>query len=162
MKTSEKGISLIKKHEGLILRAYDDFQPNINITSFNQVRGTLTIGYGHTSSVYVGQKISEQKAEELLKLDLKWAEKVVNDAIEKAKIKISQDRFDALVSWIFNTGNGKYPIETRSAYKALLELIEAERKFNTLYLKYYITSKGKVLPGLVKRRSDELKLLNKN
>ena len=43
MKTSEKGIEMIKGFEGLSLEAYDDGA------------GVLTIGYGHTKGVYKGQ-----------------------------------------------------------------------------------------------------------
>jgi GH24 family phage-related lysozyme (muramidase) len=48
MKTSNKGRKLIEKFEGLILRAYDDYNDKI-VKPGEKVRGTLTIGYGHTT-----------------------------------------------------------------------------------------------------------------
>jgi hypothetical protein len=48
MKTSNKGRKLIEKFEGLILRAYDDYNDKI-VKPGEKVRGTLTIGYGHSS-----------------------------------------------------------------------------------------------------------------
>ena len=66
MKTSENGIELIKKFEGCKLTAYRD------------PVGVLTIGYGHTGDVKEGQKITQKKAEDLLKKDLEKFETGVN------------------------------------------------------------------------------------
>lgn len=159
MKTSKAGLQLIKSHESLRLLAYDDFQPHITITHESQIKGTLTIGYGHTKNVKVGQRITENMAEILLTADLVESEKVVNQAAKEAFIDLAQNEFDALVSWIFNTGNGKNPIQGRSAWKALVKMKNAEKELKTFYMKYYITSKSKVMTGLIRRRSEELQLL---
>lgn len=47
MKINEEGLDLIKRWEGLRLASYYD------------AVGVLTIGYGHTKSVYEGQIITE-------------------------------------------------------------------------------------------------------
>ena len=51
MKTSVRGIALIKKWEGLELEAYQD------------IAGVWTIGYGHTASAKPGLVWTDQNAE---------------------------------------------------------------------------------------------------
>jgi GH24 family phage-related lysozyme (muramidase) len=88
MNISKVGIELIKKFEGCVLFGYKD------------PVGIPTIGYGHTGGVVVGQRISQARADELLKQDLKRFEKAVNDL----GLKLNQNQFDALVSFAYNVG----------------------------------------------------------
>lgn len=81
----------IKKFESCRLTAYQD------------AAGVWTIGYGHTGSVYTGMQISQEQAEDLLKEDLKRFEAAVNRYVTGA---LTQGRFDALVSFSFNVGEG--------------------------------------------------------
>ena len=53
MKTSENGIRLIKQFEGCRLSAYQC------------AAGVWTIGYGHTTGVKKGQRITQTQAESL-------------------------------------------------------------------------------------------------
>ncbi len=94
MKTSERGIGLIKQFEGLELDAYQD------------IAGIWTIGYGHTGrDVKPGTRITEAEAEALLKKDLKSRE----DAVQKLTSEpLNQNEFDALVSFIYNVGAGAF------------------------------------------------------
>lgn len=138
MKTSPNGIKFIKHEEGVVLRAYRD-----------QV-GVLTIGVGHTGNdVWEGKVISESEAEYLLSKDLEWCEKMVNAYGEH--YKWTQNEFDALVSYTFNTGNiGKllnYGNYTRH------QIIDEFGK--------HITAKGKVLDVLIGRRRREAALFAK-
>ncbi len=90
MRTSENGVELIKRFEGLELEAYQD------------IAGIWTIGYGHTGpDVQPGMKISERDAEELLRRDLKPREQAVDGAV---KVPLNQNEFDALVSFVYNVG----------------------------------------------------------
>ena len=73
MKINKEGLDLIKSFEGCRLVAYDDLQPSKKITNMSQVKGTLTIGYGHTAGVYVGQVISQEQADNMLSEFLKTA-----------------------------------------------------------------------------------------
>lgn len=91
MKTSKKGLNFIKKHEGCILHSYlcD--------------AGILTIGIGHTGNdIKEGMEISEEKAFEFLKKDVKKFENIVNQYFKNKKLH--QCQFDALVSLAFNCG----------------------------------------------------------
>ena len=92
MKISEKGIEFIKKEEGLVLNAYQC------------EAGVWTIGYGHTAGVKKGQIITTEKADELLRKDLKDFENGVNSLLKERKIKLLPHQYDMLVSFAFNTG----------------------------------------------------------
>lgn len=91
MKTSKKGIELIKQFEGCRLTAY------------RCPSGKLTIGYGHTAGVQEGQTITQGKADAYLAEDLGKYEKLV-EKYDK-KYAWSQNQFDALVSFAYNIGN---------------------------------------------------------
>ena len=103
MKINKEGLELIKSFEGCRLVAYDDLQPNKTITHISQVKGTLTIGYGHTAGVTVGQVISQAQAENMLKSDMAKYEKYVTDNV---KITLNENQFSALVSFCYNCGVG--------------------------------------------------------
>ena len=142
MKTSPKGIALIKEFEGLRLKAY------------KCPGGVWTIGYGHTAGVKAGMVITEAQAEEFLKEDLVSCENAVNNQ----KLSINQNQFDALVSFIYNIGTGNFSRST------LLRKVKAHPQDNSImdeFLKW-VYSKGHVLPGLQRRRLAEMKLYFSN
>jgi len=78
--------------------------------------GMVTVGYGHAekfnkSKIKVGQKITQQQADEFLKDDLKVAADGVRRMFkdwenEDVVVPITQNMFDALVSMAFNAGVG--------------------------------------------------------
>lgn len=93
MKTSQRGIDLIKSFEGLSLRAV-------------QLKGEQywTIGYGHYGpDVKAGQVITKAEAEALLRQDLRQFEAWVT---RFAPWPLNQNEFDALVSFTYNCGPG--------------------------------------------------------
>jgi lysozyme len=141
MKTSEKGIALIKSHEGMRLNAY--LCP----------AKVWTIGYGHTSAagepkVVQGMKITRQEAEEILRRDLAKFEDRVN---RLAKVPLTQGQFDALVSFDFNTG--------KLHSSTLLKRLNAGKYAEVpRHLMRWTKGGGRELPGLVRRRRDEAEL----
>mgnify|MGYP004459084731 FL=1 len=130
MKTSSKGIALIKSFEGCRLQAYRDSV------------GVLTIGYGHTGDVKEGQVISRGFAEELLKADLTKFERNVT---RYTPFEMSQNQFDALVSFAFNCGAGnlKKLVSGRNKDQVAKKILE------------YNKAGGRVLAGLTRRRQAE-------
>lgn len=148
MKINKEGFELIKSFEGCRLVAYDDLQPNKTITSMSQVKGTLTIGYGHTAGVKVGMVINQSQADNMLKSDLKKHEKHVADNV---KIALNENQFSALVSFCYNCGVGNL--------RTLAKNRTAEQIADAILL--YNKSKGKVLTGLVRRRKAERELFLK-
>ena len=142
MKTSPKGIALIKEFEGLRLKAY--LCPG----------GVWTIGYGHTAGVKPGMVISEVQAEEYLKADLIAFERYLNGL----GLALNQNQFDALVSFIYNVGTGNFSSST------LLRKVRANPQDNSIMDEFlrWVYSKGRVLPGLQRRRLAEMKLYFSN
>lgn len=138
MRTSKNGLELIKAHEGLRLQAY------------KCPAGVWTIGYGHTSTAKQGMTITAQQAEELLRTDLTTAER----AVSSHGLGLNQNRFDALVSFVFNVGSGNF------ARSTLLRKIRTNPADAAIAAEFFKWNKGggKVLPGLVKRRQDEAAL----
>lgn len=133
MKTSQRGINLIKEFEGLRLTAY------------RCPAGVYTIGYGHTRGVKRGMKITEEEASAFLTADLRNSEKAVEryDSV----YHWSQNEFDALVSFTFNCGAANL--------RALLRNGRRNRSQIVATLPLYRKAGGKVLKGLERRRAAE-------
>lgn len=138
MHISDNGLNLIKKFEGLRLKAY------------RCPAGKLSIGYGHTYGVKPTDIINEAEATELLIKDVFNCEGVINHFVKKT---LNQGQYDALCSFIFNVGSGNFQ---RSTLLRKLNQADYEGAANE-FLKW-VYSKGKKLPGLVKRRTAEREL----
>lgn len=148
MKINKEGLELIKSFEGCRLVAYDDLQPNKTITNISQVKGTLTIGYGHTAGVTVGMVINQSQADNMLKSDMKKYEKYVTDNV---KLSLNENQFSALVSFCYNCGLGN--LRTLVKNRTADQIAEAILLYNK--------ASGKVLNGLVRRRKAERELFLK-
>ena len=142
MNTSPKGIALIIEFEGLRLKAYQC--PG----------GVWTIGYGHTAGVKHGMVITEAQAEEYLKANLIAFERYLNGL----GLTLNQNQFDALVSLIYNIGIGNFQKST------LLRKARINANDNSIMDEFlrWVYSKGRVLPGLQRRRLREMKLYFSN
>lgn len=138
MRTSQAGINLIKQFESLRLEAY------------RCPAGIWTIGYGHTAGVRRGDRIDAQKAEQLLAKDLRQFEDVVNQECPH----VTQNQFDALVSFSFNVGTGNFLKST------LLKCVKANPlNVNIRYeFSRWNKASGTVLSGLIRRRKAEADL----
>lgn len=91
-----------------------------------------------------------QQAERLLIGDLAVAEREVN----RYGFDLTQNQFDALVSFVFNVGAGNFRSST------LLKRLKANPNDPDIanQFKRWVYGGGKVLPGLVRRRDEETKL----
>ena len=133
MKTSQRGINLIKQFEG------------VRLTAYKCPAGVYTIGYGHTRGVTRGMKITEEEASAFLAADLRNSEKAVEryDSV----YHWNQNEFDALVSFTFNCG--------ATNLRALLRNGRRNRSQIAATLPLYRKAGGKVLKGLERRRAAE-------
>lgn len=151
MEMSDNGLRKLTQWEGVVLFAYDDFDPPARrrkIKRGDKVNGTLTIGIGHTGAdVHPGMEITEAEARELLRQDLQSFETAVNRAV---KVPLSQNQFDALVSFAFNVGVGNFRSST-----LLKKLNQGNYDAVPGELMKWTKSKGKQMQGLVNRRSAE-------
>ena len=132
--------ALVKKFEGLYLTAY--LCP----------AGVWTIGWGHTGpEVKKGMKITTAQAETYLTNDLQKFANCINKYI---KVRLNDNQNGALVSFSFNVGCGAFSTST------LLKRLNAGENPNTVAsqeLPRWNKGGGKVLPGLVRRREEEVK-----
>jgi len=143
METSRAGLDLIKSFEGLRLEAYPD--PGTGGEPW-------TIGYGHTGGVKPGEKITKENAEQLLKLDLARFERAVSKLIT---VPLTQNEFDALVSFTFNVGEGA--LEGSTLRKRLNKGEPKATVFKEELPRWNKGGSG-VMEGLVRRRAAEVEL----
>jgi lysozyme len=126
---------------------------------YNDAAGHCTIGYGHL--VHLGncngsepaefkRGISEQEAEALLRRDAQTAADAVRRSVH---VRLTQQQFDALVSFVYNLGAGAFESST------LLRDINAHNFAAVAgQLEEWVHAGGQVLPGLVTRRRAEARL----
>ncbi|MGH7679493.1 MAG: lysozyme [Gemmatimonadaceae bacterium] len=142
---SAEGLARIREHEAFVPKVYDDGA------------GNSTIGYGHM--VLEGEDFSGGISEaEAIALFEKDVERVVNGALDKIRVDLTQNQVDALGSFIFNVGPGAF-------VKGLLPHINARKheRAASRILKYITgrdarTGERRVLRGLRKRREAEVAL----
>lgn len=136
MKTGDRGLALIKSFEGLRLEAYRD------------AAGILTIGYGSTGPhVTPGLRITEDRAEELLRADVERFERAVEAMV---RLPLKQHEFDALVSFCYNVGAGAFSNSTLLREMNLGNRLKVGQEFVK-----WIYAGGRPLRGLLRRRLTE-------
>lgn len=141
MKVSEKCIKMIKHHEGVRTKPYQD------------PIGLWTVGVGHL--IEDGKKLpkewnrelTDEEVDALLYKDLERFEIGVK---RLTKVALSQSQFDALVSFSFNVGLGNLQSSTLRSKLNREDYEGASNEFPK-----WRRAGGKILPGLVKRRADE-------
>lgn len=142
MKTGKSGKELIKRYEGF--RAFAYLCP----------AGVWTVGFGTTringKPVHENQKVTIDEANILLEEDLKKFEDSINTLVD---VQLNQNQFDALVSFVYNLGPTNFKKSTLLKKINDSEFSEAAEEF----LKWN-KAKGKVLPGLTRRRNAEREL----
>jgi len=157
MKTSHDGLDLIKSFEGFSAKAYDDGV------------GVITIGYGTTkypngAKVKMGDVCTEEQAEQWLAHDVASAEKTINNLVFGKPL--TQDQFDALVSFQYNTGaitkstlydKAKIDPDDETIYKYDSKNPVDTSEF-TRWVKGTVLGQKIVLNGLVTRRKAEADL----
>lgn len=130
----------IRRSEGLRLTAYKPQGERCTA-------GRLTIGYGHLGA-RPGDRITAQRAEELLREDLQW----VAAQVKSLGLRLTQGQFDALCDFVFNLGLAALQ---RSC---LLRKIRAgaPREQIAAEFRRWVYSGTRRLAGLVARREWEI------
>ena len=135
-KLSTKGAFFIKLKEGFRSVAY------------NKLDGIWTIGYGHTLGVTQGMTCTRAEADTWFLQDVAKCEVSVN----KQNLTLSQNQFDALVSYAFNIGVGAFE---RSNLLSMIKSGKPESEIRKWWTTHWITVSMEVIPGLVTRRAEE-------
>jgi lysozyme len=147
MKTSNRGIELIKRFEGLRLKAY--------ICS----GGVDTIGYGTTIlpngiKVPKSSTCTKEQAEMFLKNDLEKFEAGVRKLVT---VPIKQNQFDALVCFSYNVGLGAL---AKSTLLKKININPNSEEIESEFMKWSF-AKHIQLEGLRLRRKAESELYEK-
>lgn len=139
-----RGRALVKEAEGLRLKAY--LCPG----------GIPTLGWGHTQGVKLGDTCTEAEAEAYLTQDLAACESTL---AYQVTAPLTESMRDALASFVFNLGGGKFRISTlrkkinAQDYSAVPEQLRRWDKATDP-----TTGALVVLPGLTVRREAEATL----
>ncbi len=142
MQSSFNGKKLIQELEGYKDKAYVD------------TGSVWTIGFGTTvingKPVEAGQTCTSEQAQAWLEESLAWTQTAVNKLV---KAPLTQNMFDALVSFVYNIGENAF------ARSTMLQLLNsgqygpASKQFER-----WVYDNGKIIPGLVSRRKQEQRL----
>ena len=128
-------LELIKKYEGLRLKAY--LCP----------AGIPTIGYGHTHNVKLGDVCTQQQADEWLHDDFMEA---IGDVKAVVKVPLTDNQLDALGSFVFNLGVRKLIQST-----LLKKLNSGNYEGAAQEFDKWVFAAGNKLDGLIARRAAE-------
>jgi lysozyme len=137
---SANGLNLIKQFEGCKLTSYQDSV------------GVWTVGYGSTSCVDPHITITQAQADARLKEDVQHAVECVD---RKVGPNLTQNQFDALVSFVFNVGGAAF-----STSAMLRHLNAGEFQQAALEFPKWDHAGAVELEGLRKRRLAEQALFN--
>lgn len=173
MRCTDAGLNLIKSHEGVRLTAY--------LCPANR----LTIGYGHvllpkwdfglfhhisatelarmvtecetrsrvTQEAQVVLRIRQDQADELLAKDVQQTAHFLNSVLPP----LNQNQFDALVSFVFNVGQGNFATSTLRKKLGFGDMAAAANEFPR-WVYGRVKGKKTKLNGLVTRRAAEKSL----
>lgn len=129
------GLAVIASYEGTHTTAYLDSV------------GVPTICTGHTRYVKLGDRRTLGECEQLLEEDASEAGRAVS---RLAVVGLTQDQYDALVSFTFNLGEGNLAKSTLLRKLNSGDCLGAAKEFPR-----WNRAGGKVLRGLTKRRLSE-------
>ncbi len=139
MNLGAAGISLIQGFETLRLMSYQD------------QHGVWTIGWGHTGpDIGPGQTCTASQADSWFLADTAFACQAISETVT---VPLSQNQFDALVSFTFNVGVGS------EAHSTLLRLLNAG-DYTGAADQFLVWNhiNGTVSAGLTRRRQAEQQL----
>ncbi len=142
---SDEGLELIKAYEG--------FRPVETVL----VSGQKVIGYGHPYLLGEASLLTQKKAEDILKVDLKPIEKAINYSVHAP---LSQGQFDALASLAFNIGIDAFSESSVLHHLNNGQPLAAAAGFDE-WRKSIVAEKTYIIDALVRRRTAEKALFLK-
>lgn len=120
------------------------------LTAYQDEGGIWTIGWGHTGDVQEGDTITQEHADYWLDADSRLATTLLD---KQLKVRLGTNQAGALISFSYNIGANAFRNST-----ALADLNEGKVSAVPVEMFRWVHVKGKVSPGLVKRRGAEIAL----
>ena len=145
MHVSDKLVALIKDMEGFDAIPYWDY-------------GQWTVGFGSRCpeehrARYTAEGIPPEEAHELMMQQIECFEADVNSFMLRNEVQLSQQQFDAMVSFIYNVGSAVLYNKQSNVIKAILNGAEGN---DFMYaIGQWCTAGGEFLLGLLRRRMVE-------
>ncbi|KAL8839751.1 MAG: hypothetical protein Q9170_001622 [Blastenia crenularia] len=141
----------LSDHGAAFIAGFEGFRADF----YRDAANVKTIGYGHACQPdsecdSINAPITEAEGQALLKSDAATFVSCINKDVDVA---LNQNQFDALVSFTYNLGCGN--LEDIAAHLNRNDFSGA-----TSAMKQYTHAGGQVLPGLVRRRQEEVDLFN--
>lgn len=140
-------LSPLESHISLAGRNFIKKWESLRLTAYQDSGGLWTIGWGHTKSVYPRMVIDREQAEAFLDVDLLEPARAIRNLVE---VPLSQNEYDALMSFIFNIGVHKFADST-----LLEKLNHLEYAMAADQMLRWDWADGKRVEGLKNRRRDE-------
>lgn len=111
--------------------------------------GIPTVCTGHTATAVVGERRTQAECADLLRDDLSEAAM----GLRCVKVPVTEGQFNAFVSFVFNVGAGNFCSSTMVRKLNAGDYVGACRE-----LPKWVYAKGQKLPGLVRRRAEEMRM----
>ena len=153
-----RGVQSASRAAAELIAGHESFEPSL----YHDPSGFCTVGYGHllqrgpctdANRREFPRPLSRGEAVDLLAKDIAIAE----DAIRRhVTIPLNQNQFDGLTSFVFNIGEGQFRKST-----LLTRLNAGEYEAVPSEMSRWNQSEGRVLNGLIRRRTDEGSLFSK-
>jgi len=141
MQYSKQGLALTESFEACLLTSYQD------------IKGIWTVGYGHTGpEVVEGLTWTQNQADTQLVIDLQRAERMVDTCVTTT---LTQGEYDALVDFAFNLGTNAEKGSTLLRLVNSGDMAGAAAQFDA-----WDHANGQVVAGLLRRRVAEEKEFN--
>tara|TARA_R110000737_G_scaffold125041_1_gene157493 strand:+ start:4676 stop:5119 length:444 start_codon:yes stop_codon:yes gene_type:complete len=144
VKTGKPGLEIIKHFEGF------SSDPYLCPADVATIGYGATYGFDHKRITMDHRPISLEEGEALLAQELGSVERSVRRLV---RVALTQNQFDALVSFTFNLGSGRLQSSTLRS-----KLNRGDYEGASLEMPKWRKAGGRVLAGLVKRRFSEQKL----
>lgn len=138
LEVNTDAIQLIMDNEGLRLEPY-------------KFDGKWYVGYGHGRTAKADMRITEEDAITLLRDDLRRYEEDVRRLVD---VPLTEGQFSALVSFVYNCGEGTF---ARSSIRRYINNGEFEKAADALmlYTKARVNGEHRELASLKRRRAGE-------
>jgi lysozyme len=117
------------------------------LEAYKDQRGIPTIGYGHTGGVLMGDRCTQERAEAWLAEDVGTAERAISRLVTAGLL---QNQFDALVSLVYNIGEGNF---AESTVLRKLNILDYRAAAEAILM--WNKTGGQVNAGLQRRREAE-------